>query len=94
MCVILDVVYLGCGCMLDRIVWLPCRLLPGEAHDFHRNTQKEFVVEMCPTCIKITGLTKEYKEGRLEFKEYEAQLAELKKGMVKAPEQDLRVGRR
>ena len=92
MCIILDVVYLGCGCMLDRIVWLLCRFLSGEAHNFYRNMQTEFVIVACPTCVQIAELTKEYKEGRLEFKEYEAQLAELKMGMIKAQEQDLKLG--
>lgn len=93
MCMLIEVVHMGCGCLTERIVWLACRD-SGPQHFLVRNPHKEYVSDMCGRCITITNLGKELAEGRLDLAEYEIRVADVMKGMVKASVRDINAGRR
>jgi hypothetical protein len=83
MCYIVDVVYRLCGCKLDRIEYCS-NAAPGEVRTVSRATEKEYLNLLCPTCVKISEIRKEYEEGWIGPQQMEAEIADLERGMVKA----------
>jgi hypothetical protein len=82
MCLIYDVTYLRCRCVLDRTEY--CEgVNPGEMHTIAKATDKERVNRRCPTCVRIEKIREQYQQGLSGQQQIEEQIADLQRGMMK-----------